>query len=89
MTFHGDKGVIRLTAPFNPNVFGEAQLELRQGMSVTTERWPGVNHYVLQVENFGDSIRGGTPYGCPLEFTHGTATMIDMAFANASVISLT
>jgi predicted dehydrogenase len=89
MSFHGDKGVIRLTAPFNANVFAEAQLELRQGMSVTTERWPGVNQYVLQVQNFGDSIRNGTPYGCPLEFTHGTAAMIDMVFANASVISLT
>jgi len=88
MSFHGDKGVIRLTAPFNANVFAEAQLELRQGMSVTTERWPGVNQYVLQVQNFGDSIRNGTPYACPLEFTHGTAAMIDMVFANAEVITL-
>ncbi|WP_415234253.1 Gfo/Idh/MocA family protein [Pseudorhodobacter sp.] len=88
MTFHGDKGLIRLTAPFNANVFAEAQLELRQGMSVTTERWPGVNQYVLQVQNFGDSIRNGTPYACPLEFTHGTAAMIDKVFAAAEVISL-
>ncbi len=89
MSFHGDKGVIRLTAPFNANVFAEAQLELRQGMTVTTERWPGVNQYVLQVQNFGDSIRNGTPYACPLEFTHGTAAMIDMVFAKARVFSLT
>ena len=88
MSFHGDKGVIRLSAPFNANVFAEAQLELRQGMTVTTERWPGVNQYVLQVQNFGDSIRTGTPYACPLEFTHGTAAMIDMVFANAKVITL-
>ncbi len=88
MSFHGDKGVIRLTAPFNANVFAEAQLELRRGMSVTTERWPGVNQYVLQVQNFGDSIRTGAPYPCPLEFTHGTAQMIDKVFAAAEVISL-
>lgn len=88
MSFHGDKGVIRLTAPFNPNVFGEAQLELHQGLSVTTERWPGVNHYVLQVQNFGDTIRNGTPYPCPLEFTRGTSAMIDRVFAGAEVISL-
>jgi len=89
MSFQGDKGVIRLTAPFNANVFAEAELELRQGMTVTVERWPGVNQYVLQVQNFGDSIRNGTPYPCPLEFTHGTAAMIDMVFAKAKVISLT
>lgn len=89
MNFHGDKGVIRLTAPFNPNSFGEAQLELRQGMSVTTERWPGVNHYVLQVQNFGETIRNGTAYPCPLEFTRGTSEMIDRVFAAAEVISLT
>ena len=88
MSFHGDKGVIHLTAPFNANVFAEAQLELRQGMSVTTERWPGVNQYVLQVQNFGNSIRTGAPYGCPLEFTRGTSAMIDKVFANAEVISL-
>ncbi len=87
MTFHGEKGVIRLTAPFNANVFGEAQLELRVGMSVTTERWPGVNQYVLQVQNFGASIRNGTAYPCPLEFTQGTAAMIDKVFAAAEVFS--
>ncbi|MDN5787316.1 Gfo/Idh/MocA family protein [Pseudorhodobacter sp.] len=75
--------------PFNANVFAEAQLELRQGMRVTTERWPGVNQYVLQVQNFGDSIRSGAPYPCPLEFTQGTAAMIDKIFAGAEVIALT
>jgi len=49
-------GVLKLTAPFNPNVFGEAQLHWQRNVhgggapSVTVERWPGVNHYVLQVE---------------------------------------
>ncbi len=86
MTFHGEKGVIRLTAPFNPNSYGEAQLELRMGSAVTVERWPGVNHYVLQVQAFGETLRSGAPYPCPLEFTHGTAAMIDAVFANATVI---
>lgn len=88
MTFHGDKGMIRLTAPFNPGVFGEAQLELRQGLSVTTERWPGVNQYVLQVQNFGETVRNGVPYACPLEFTQGTAAMIDEVFRVAEGINL-
>ncbi|MFN3972276.1 MAG: Gfo/Idh/MocA family protein [Gemmobacter sp.] len=85
MVFQGDAGMIRLTCPFNANVFGEARLELhRPGMSVTTERFPGVNHYVLQVEAFGESLRHGTAYPCPLEFSRGTQVMIDRVFARAT-----
>ena len=82
MTFHGEEGVLKVTCPFNANVFGMAQITLeRDGMSVTTERWPGVNHYVLQVENFGRAVRGGAAYPCPLEFSRGTQRMIDMVLA--------
>ncbi|MDZ4135485.1 MAG: gfo/Idh/MocA family oxidoreductase, partial [Paracoccaceae bacterium] len=88
VTFHGDAGLIRLTAPFNPAVFGEAQVELhRPGLSVTTERFPGANHYVLQVEAFGRALRDGVAYPCPLEFTRGTQAMIDRVFAGAEVIA--
>lgn len=87
MTFHGDKGLIRLTAPWNAAVFSQAELELHMNNGsdaepafVTTERWPRVNQYVLQVEAFGRSIRNGDPYPCPLEFSRGTQHMIDMAF---------
>lgn len=84
VSFFGDKGVMHLTTPFNASVFGEAQVTVEAGgMTVTTKRWPGVNHYVLQVENFGRSLRDGTPYPCPLEFSRGTQRMMDMAFAAA------
>jgi len=82
MAFHGEEGVITLTCPFNANVFGAAELTLEQGgMVVATHRWPGVNHYVNQVENFGRSIREGAAYPCPLEFSKGTQAMIDMVLA--------
>ena len=82
MVFHGEAGVMRLTCPFNAGVFGQAELTLeRGGMSVTTERWPGVNHYVAQVENFGQAVRGEQAYPCPLEFSQGTQRMIDMVLA--------
>lgn len=87
MTFHGSDGILRLTAPFNASVFGEARLELHRnvhrggaGPSVTVERFPQANHYVLQVENFCDSFRDGTAYPCPLEFSKGTQAILDMAF---------
>ncbi|WP_102109746.1 Gfo/Idh/MocA family protein [Oceaniglobus roseus] len=82
MSFHGDAGRITVTTPFNANVFGEARVEVETaGMAVTTHRFPGVNHYVLQVEAFGRTMRDGAPYACPLEFSRGTQRMIDMALA--------
>lgn len=82
VVFHGDKGVLRVTCPFNANVFGQAELHLEtDGMQVRVERFPGVNHYVLQVENFGRSVREGAAYPCPLEFSRGTQAMIDMVYA--------
>lgn len=80
MAFHGEEGVMTLTCPFNANVFGQAELRLERGMEVTTERWPGVNHYVAQVENFCRSVREGKVYPCPLEFSRGTQRMIDMVW---------
>jgi predicted dehydrogenase len=81
MTFHGEKGVIRLTAPFNAAVFGEARVELHRGFSVTVERFPSVNQYVLQVEAFCHTLREGAPYPWTLENARGTQAMLDMAFA--------
>jgi predicted dehydrogenase len=87
VVFQGDRGLIRLTAPFNAGVFGQAQIEVhRPGLSVTTERWPAANHYVLQVESFCHSLRTGEAYPCPLEFTRGTQAMIDRVFAVAQPV---
>lgn len=79
--FQGEKGEIRLTAPFNPGVFGQAELELRRPEGTCTiERWPGENHYVRQVENFARTVNDGAAYPCPLEFSRGTQEMIDRVF---------
>jgi predicted dehydrogenase len=92
MVFHGDKGVLRLTAPFNPRVFGEARLELHQASHaagsgrVIEERFPIADHYKLQVEAFGKSVRDGTPYACPLEFSRGTQRALDQIFACATML---
>ncbi|MBO9432906.1 Gfo/Idh/MocA family oxidoreductase [Ruegeria sp. R13_0] len=84
MVFHGEGGVIRLTAPFNARVFGEARVELhRPGLEVQVTRFPGDDHYKLQVEAFCRSVRNGAAYPCPLEFSRGTQEMIDRVFADA------
>jgi predicted dehydrogenase len=81
MNFHGDKGWIKLTAPFNPSVFDQAEVHLmRDDMVVETKRFPTVNHYVNQVVNFRAAVIDGATYPCPLEFSRGTQAMIDMAF---------
>jgi predicted dehydrogenase len=85
VTFQGDKGMIRVEGgPFNANVNDLAKVELHvQGNRVITDRFPTANHYVLQVEAFGRSIRDGAPYPCPLEFVQGTQRMMDMAYDRA------
>ncbi|MEL7115240.1 MAG: Gfo/Idh/MocA family oxidoreductase [Pseudomonadota bacterium] len=83
VVFQGTGGIIRLTAPFNANVFDQAEVTLEKpGMAREVWRWPGTNQYVLQVENFGRSIANGADYPCPLEFSRGTQAMIDLFWAS-------
>ncbi len=90
VTFQGDKGMIRVEGgPFNANLNDMAEVELHQnGNRVTTERFPAANHYVLQVEAFGRSIRDGVAYPCPLEFVRGTQAMMDRVFDVGVTITL-
>ncbi|KUF11197.1 Gfo/Idh/MocA family protein [Pseudoponticoccus marisrubri] len=82
VVFHGEGGVLRLTTPFNAQVYGEARVELQAAdLTVTSWRFPSVNHYVQQVENFNASVLDGAAYPCPLEFSRGTQEMIDMVWA--------
>lgn len=84
MVFHGESGLIRLTTPFNARVFGEARVELhRPGLEVQVTRFPGADHYKLQVEAFCRSIRDGAEYPCSLEFSRGTQEVIDRVFEGA------
>jgi predicted dehydrogenase len=81
-TFQGTKGMIRLEGgPFNANVNDLAEVELHQnGNRVIVERFPTANHYKLQVEAFGRSVRTGAAYPCPLEFVRGTQAMMDRVY---------
>ena len=81
MTFVGSDGVIKLSAPFNANVFDQAELTLSRGMTRTVERFPGVDQYRLQVEAFTRHVEEGAPYPWHLEDARGTQAMIDAIFA--------
>ncbi|APE44074.1 oxidoreductase [Sulfitobacter alexandrii] len=81
VVLHGDKGVLRLTCPFNAGVYDQAELHLETTVGTrSVERFPNVNHYVLQVEAFCRSVSEGADYPCPLEFSRGTQRMIDMVY---------
>jgi hypothetical protein len=72
---------LTLTCPFNANLHDVAELVLENdGQRIVTERWPAVNQYVLQVENFEASAAKGAAYPCPLSFSGGTQEMMDMVF---------
>ncbi|UWQ22699.1 Gfo/Idh/MocA family protein [Jannaschia sp. W003] len=79
--FHGERGLLRLDAPYNAGVFGEARLEIRDGRGTRIERWPRPNQYVLQVEAFAAAVRGEAPFPWTLEDARGTQRVIDMAYA--------
>lgn len=82
VVFQGDSGLIRLTAPFNAGLFGEAQLHLlRPGQPDHVERFADARQYRNQVENFVRSVRTGAPYPWSLEDARGTQAMIDRVFA--------
>ena len=82
MVFHGSEGVLRLTAPFNANIFGEARIELHQpNLGLRVEKFPSANHYVQQVEAFGHSIRTGSVFPWTLEQARGTQEAIDKILA--------
>jgi predicted dehydrogenase len=88
MVFHGSAGLLRLTAPFNPNVFGEARLELHQPeQGLRVEKFPSENHYVNQVEAFGRSIQTGTEYPWSLEQARGTQEAIDTILSVGSKLA--
>lgn len=81
VTFQGDAGRITLSAPFNANIFGEAQVSLHTPNATETQRFAGVNQYVLQVEAFAAHIRTGAPYPWTLEDARKGQAMIDMVRA--------
>lgn len=85
VTFHGEAGVMKLTAPFNPNVYDMARIELRDAGGLRIETFPAANHYVNQVEAFAAAVLDGTAYPWQLEDAQGTQATIDAVYRAAKV----
>ncbi|TVR69938.1 MAG: gfo/Idh/MocA family oxidoreductase, partial [Spirochaetaceae bacterium] len=81
MVFHGTKGFVTVTAPFNARLYDGSVLRIRHADGTeTTERFVAADHYMLQIEAFNESVLEGTPYPCTLEFSRGNQRMIDMIY---------
>ncbi|WP_171173626.1 Gfo/Idh/MocA family protein [Ruegeria sp. HKCCD8929] len=78
MVFHGSRGHIYLPAPFNPGTHAEGQIHVvGNNGNWIVERFPDINQYSLQVENFGVAMKDPSSFVCPLEFSRGTTVMVN------------
>ncbi len=86
VAFHGDKGWLRLDAPFNAGVYDIASVTSRMTGSSTVEEiiFPQANHYQLMIENFHAAMRGDEPLKFSLESSRANQKAIDMIFAAAT-----
>lgn len=60
MVFHGDKGFIELSAPFNSNLYEGDEVRVHNGghSETRTYRYTGLNQYVLEIEAFARAVAG-------------------------------
>ncbi len=60
MVFHGDKGFIELSAPFNSNLYEGDEVRVHNGSHNETRvyRYTGLNQYVHEVEAFARAAAG-------------------------------
>lgn len=60
MVFHGDKGFIELSAPFNSNLYegDEVRVHNASHNETRTYRYSGINQYVLEIDAFAKAVAG-------------------------------
>ncbi|WP_010139353.1 Gfo/Idh/MocA family protein [Oceanicola sp. S124] len=79
--FHGTRGSIVVSCPFNALHFSQAELRINRAGEERLERFPRFDQYILQVEAFGAAMRGEASWPWPLEAARGTQAMIDQALS--------
>lgn len=82
MVFHGDRGFIEVTTPFNAGLYGDDEVVLndRDHSQRTVFRFAGVNQYRLQVDAFARRVAGEAVDVFPLEDSVRNQRLIDAAY---------
>lgn len=85
MVFHGDKGYIEVTAPFNAGDYGHATVTLHNAGhdGAETFRFPGVRQYRLEAEAFVRKVQGGDEEIFTLEQSVLNQKVIDAVYRAA------
>ncbi|SNZ06530.1 Gfo/Idh/MocA family protein [Cohaesibacter gelatinilyticus] len=83
MIFHGDKGWIELTAPFNANAYDSADVILHDQGNGGEQIWKfrKVDQYQLQVEAFAEQTAGKESEIFSLENSKANQSAVDALFA--------
>lgn len=82
MVFHGDKGFIELSAPFNSNLYEGDEVRVHNGAhnETRTYRYTGLNQYVLEIEAFAKAVAGKKQHLFTLEESVLNQKMIDAVY---------
>lgn len=82
MVFHGDKGFIELTAPFNSNLYEGDEVRLHNAGHNETRvfRYTGLNQYRFQIEAFARTVKSGKPGVFSLEESVLNQKIIDALY---------
>ncbi|MGD8177209.1 Gfo/Idh/MocA family protein [Marinimicrobium sp. ARAG 43.8] len=77
---HGEKGLVRLERPFNPELGWENRVTRIINGKVETFTFPEHEQYQLMVDAFAQSIQDGTPSPTPLWDAEANMRVIDALF---------
>lgn len=86
IAFHGEKGFIELTAPFNSNLYAgdEVRLHNQTHSEVRSFSYTGVDQYQCQVEAFAKACGGKKQPVFSLEDSYANQRVIDAIYKSAS-----
>ena len=82
MVFHGDKGFIELSAPFNSNLYEGDEIRVHNAGHNETKvfRFTGINQYVLEIEAFAKAASGKKQHLFSLEESVLNQKVIDAIY---------
>lgn len=82
MVFHGDKGFIELSAPFNSNLYEGDEVRVHNSAHNETRvyRYTGLNQYVLEIEAFAKAVSGKKQHLFTLEESILNQRVIDAIY---------